>query len=96
MAGHLCTDYAWTTPGLRAADVRPTLNPHCHADASRPHGVRLVGVESDPCYCTVTDTGADGMPLATTTSELAPVSVPDATSKLVETVALPVATPIVL
>ena len=36
------------------------------------------------------------MPFAITTSELAPVSVPEGTSKFVDTVLLPVATPIVL
>jgi hypothetical protein len=45
---------------------------------------------------TVTDTAADGIPFAITTSVLAPVSAPLGTSKFVETVALPVATPIVL
>jgi hypothetical protein len=41
-------------------------------------------------------TAVDGIPFATTTSELAPVSIPEGTSKLVDTVALPVATPMVL
>ena len=45
---------------------------------------------------TVTDTGADGIPFAITTSVLAPVSAFDGTSKFVETVLFPVATPIVL
>ena len=47
-------------------------------------------------YSTVTLTGADAMPLATTTSELAPVSIFAGTSNSVDTTALPVATPIVL
>jgi hypothetical protein len=41
--------------------------------------------------CTVTATAVDGIPFATTSSILAPVSIPAGTSKLVETVALPVA-----
>ena len=41
-------------------------------------------------------TALEGMPFATTTTELAPVSIPLGTSKLVETVALPVATLMVL
>src|ERR1017187_7303917 len=45
---------------------------------------------------TVTLTAGDGMPFATTSSELAPVSIVAGTSNLVETIALPVATPIVL
>jgi len=45
---------------------------------------------------TVIDTGADGIPFAITTSVLAPVSVPEGTSKFVDTVLVPVATPIVL
>jgi hypothetical protein len=44
----------------------------------------------------VTLAGDEAMPLATTASVLAPVSAPVGTSKLVETVALPVATPIEL
>jgi hypothetical protein len=36
------------------------------------------------------------MPFAITTNVLAPVSIVDGTSKVVETVAVPVATPIVL
>ena len=42
----------------------------------------------------VTGTGSDGMPLATTTNVLAPNSAYDGTSKLVETGVFPVATPI--
>ncbi len=49
-----------------------------------------------PSQFTVTATGAEGMPLATTTSVLAPVSVALETSKWVDTGALPVATAIVL
>ena len=45
---------------------------------------------------TFTATDEDGIPLATTTSVLAPPSVPAATSNIVETVALPVAIAIVL
>jgi hypothetical protein len=45
---------------------------------------------------TVMLTAADGIPFATTTSELAPVSIPEGTSNFVETSAVPVATPIVL
>ena len=45
---------------------------------------------------TVTLSGADAMPLATTASELAPLSVPAGTSNWVETMALPVATPMLL
>jgi hypothetical protein len=47
-------------------------------------------------YCTATATGFDAIPLATTTSMLAPVSMPFGTSKFVDTIFLPVATPIVL
>lgn len=47
-------------------------------------------------YCTVTETGCDGIPFATTSSWLAPFSMPEGTSKFVETVVFPVATPIVL
>jgi len=45
---------------------------------------------------TVTFVAAEGMPFAITKSSLAPVSIPAGTSKLVDTVVLPVATPIVL
>jgi hypothetical protein len=45
---------------------------------------------------TVMDTGLDGIPFAITTSVLAPVSMPEGTSKFVDTVLWPVATPIVL
>lgn len=45
---------------------------------------------------TVTLTGTEAMPLATTVSELAPVSVFAGTLNIVETIALPVATPILL
>ena len=45
---------------------------------------------------TVMLAGWEGIPFATTSSLLAPVSMPEGTSKLVETDALPVATPIVL
>ena len=45
---------------------------------------------------TVTLTGADAMPLATTLSELAPASVAIETSNKVETMVLPVATPMLL
>jgi hypothetical protein len=41
-------------------------------------------------------TAIDGIPLATTSSELAPVSMVAGTSKFVETMADPVATAIVL
>lgn len=45
---------------------------------------------------TTTVTGLDAIPLATTTSELAPVSALIGTSNEVETTLLPVATPMVL
>ena len=44
----------------------------------------------------MTLTGAEAMPLATTTSEPAPVSVTDGTSNEVDTGVLPVATPMLL
>jgi hypothetical protein len=47
-------------------------------------------------YFTVIDTAADGMPFATTSSALAPVSRFGGTSKFVDTGVLPVATPIML
>jgi hypothetical protein len=47
-------------------------------------------------YCTVTATDADAIPLATTTNLPVPVSIPEGTSKFVDTFFLPVATPIVL
>ena len=47
-------------------------------------------------YLTVTAAAVDGMPLATTSSWPAPVSIPDGTSKLVVIVFDPVATPIEL
>jgi hypothetical protein len=47
-------------------------------------------------YCTVTWTGAEGMPLATTTRRLAPVSAFFGTSKLVDTILVPVAIAMVL
>src|SRR5271170_398463 len=40
---------------------------------------------------TVMATGSEGIPFATTTSELAPVSIPAGTSKLVKTMVEPVA-----
>lgn len=45
---------------------------------------------------TVVLTGVEAMPLATTTSELAPASAPVGTSKKVETIVPPVATPMLL
>jgi hypothetical protein len=51
---------------------------------------------STGCYCTVTATAFDGIPFATTSRVLAPLSIFAGTSKLVETIALPVATAIVL
>ena len=45
---------------------------------------------------TVMLAGWEGIPFATTSSVLAPVSAPEGTSKLVDTIADPVATPIVL
>ncbi len=45
---------------------------------------------------TVTLIGFEAMPFATTASELGPVSIEAGTSKLVETIFDPVATPIVL
>jgi hypothetical protein len=45
---------------------------------------------------TVTETACDAIPFATTTSLPEPDAMPLGTSKFVETVALPVATPIVL
>src|ERR1700734_804899 len=39
---------------------------------------------------------AEGMPFAITNNELGPVSIPAGTSKLVDTMVLPVATPMVL
>jgi hypothetical protein len=51
---------------------------------------------SNPFQFTVTLTGAEAMPLATTASELAPVSVTDGTSNEVDTMVLPVATPMLL
>ena len=44
----------------------------------------------------VTATAAEGIPFATTTRVLAPVSIPAGTSNFVETAFVPVATPIVL
>lgn len=44
----------------------------------------------------VTLTAAEGMPFAITNKSLAPVSIPVGTSKFVDTIVLPVATPIVL
>jgi hypothetical protein len=41
-------------------------------------------------------TGDDGIPFATTSRELAPVSIVAGTSKFVDTMADPVATPMVL
>ena len=60
---------------------------------------RIVAAESlrdRMFYCTVTLTGADGMPFATTTSWLGPVSIDDGTWKYVDTGVGPVATPMVL
>lgn len=47
-------------------------------------------------YCTVTATALDGIPFVTTTSALAPVSVPADTVKCVDTGRVPVATAMVL
>jgi hypothetical protein len=63
---------------------------------SRIREVALYLSRCDFLYCTVTCTGTEGMPLATTTRLLAPVSMPDGTSKFVDTILLPVATPMVL
>src|SRR5438067_5696775 len=66
-----------------------------------PRNLRALRVK--PCsrciagyYLTVTAAAVDGMPLATTSSWPAPVSIPDGTSKFVVTVFEPVATPIEL
>ena len=64
-------------------------------DAAR----RLAKLSSEltpPPGTTVMVTGMDGMPLATTSSVLSPVSMSVGTSNQVETMAEPVATPIVL
>lgn len=53
-------------------------------------------IPSYTCHCTVMLTAAEGMPFAITTNVLAPVSIDDGTSKLVETVSEPVATPMLL
>lgn len=50
----------------------------------------------DVNYCRVTFTFADGIPLAMTTSAVTPVSAAAGTSKVVDTVVLPVAMPMVL
>ena len=55
-----------------------------------------VGVQESAPADTVTFTGCDGIPFATTTSVLAPVPMVEGMSNSVDTVALPVATPIVL
>ena len=49
-----------------------------------------------PIYCTVTLTTEDGMPFDTTCKVRAPVSIVVGTSKCVETLAVPVATPMLL
>ena len=59
-------------------------------------GLILMPIDHHSSQFTVTATGAEGMPLATTTSVLGPVSVALETSKWVDTGALPVATAIVL
>jgi len=48
------------------------------------------------CYCTVTLTGVEAMPFAITTRLLVPVSAVKGTSKVVETIFGPVATPMLL
>ena len=53
-------------------------------------------VANDSVQFTVTANGVEPIPLATTCKVLAPVSIEAGTSTCVETVALPVATPIVL
>ena len=55
--------------------------------------VRVKLAVDDP---TVTATPVEGMPFASTYKVLAPVSIPAGTSKFVETIVLPVATPMVL
>ena len=67
--------------------------------AERPTPIRREPLRLLPVsvrYLTVTDTATDEMPLATTCSVLAPLSIFVGTSKLVDTIAEPVATPMVL
>ena len=51
---------------------------------------------NDSVYLTVTDTGSEARPFATTTMVEAPVSMPVDGMKVADTIAFPVATPIVL
>jgi hypothetical protein len=78
-------------PSLQLKESRPLF-----PAPVEPVGGRVICSESIPAYCTVTATAVDGMPFATTTRLLAPVSMPEGTSKWVDTVFVPVATPIVL
>src|SRR5436305_9984504 len=52
-----------------------------------PVGLDILSRDRSPAvgYFTVIETAAEGIPLAITTSVLAPVSAPEGTSKLVET-----------
>ena len=65
-------------------------------DSAENQGSGIVTQPQRFLYCTVTLTGAEGMPLATTTRLLAPVSAVFGTSKLVDTIFVPVATAMVL
>ena len=58
--------------------------------------VAEVTVQDNAGACTVTLTAFDGMPLATTTRVLAPVSMPAGISNWAETEVVPVAIPMVL
>ena len=62
----------------------------------RSSGDPLTPANPGPTQFTTTDTGLEAMPLAITTSELAPVSALLGTSNEVETTLPPVATPMVL
>lgn len=85
--GTLCTEVHGADSARKI--TRPLYLPH-----RRKHKGRLIN--STLLYCTVTATATEGMPFATTTNELAPVSIVAGTSKFVDTVAVPVATPMVL
>jgi hypothetical protein len=92
---------AFTSPTTRAiepvavkaaARLKPGQSPPSEGTNSSRDGNPKTGSRQ----FTVIVTAGDGIPFATSTSVFGPVSMPAGTSKFVETIALPVATPMVL
>jgi alkanesulfonate monooxygenase SsuD/methylene tetrahydromethanopterin reductase-like flavin-dependent oxidoreductase (luciferase family) len=97
--GRVVWDFSDTFLRLVNSDgSRPPRQPFINNSMIVQDGDALVQTlhRGTPYHWIVTRFGLDGIPLATTTILLAPVSAVTGTSKVVETIAVPVAIPIVL